>query len=240
MTSNTIFIFLLLLFVFGGIGIFVTNRKKEKNEKRHSWIKYSVYFLIVNTLFASIIYCPTLFSIFCILIVLGGGFELIRLQYQLTGHGFGMILLAYIPVSVLFCFFGFVEQNILSFTLLIVCSFDAFSQLSGQLLGKRKICPKISPEKTIGGTVGGTIISITVCVIAGCTMKWDVIFSSIIGLGIAVVSFAGDLSASYVKRQAGVKDFGRAFPGHGGFLDRFDSLILAGAFMYLFQLCCRL
>jgi len=60
-----------------------------------------------------------------------------------------------------------------------------------------------------------------------------------IGLGIAMASFLGDMAASYVKRQFGVKDFGRIFPGHGGFLDRFDSLILAGAFVYLFQLCYR-
>ena len=56
------------------------------------------------------------------------------------------------------------------------------------------------------------------------------------GLGVVFASFTGDLAASYVKRQFAVKDFSRIFPGHGGFLDRFDSFIFAGAFMYLFQL----
>jgi len=163
MTSkNILFIFLLFLFLLGGIGIFVTNRKKEQNERRNSWIKYSVYFLIINTLFVSMMYFPTLFSTFCILIVLGGAFEMIRLQrnsHQPVWYGF---FPAYLIAAVLFCIFSLESQDIQSFTLLTVCSFDAFSQLSGQLFGKRKICPRISPAKTIGGTIGGTIISIVV------------------------------------------------------------------------------
>ena len=238
MTSVFIFIFLLLLSILGGIGIFFTNRKKEQNERRNSWIKYFVYLLIVNTLFGSMMYCPVLFTAFCILIVLGGGFEMIRLQRS-SSQPAVVYFLAYIPVSVLFCFYGFENQNIQSFTLLAVCSFDAFSQLSGQLFGKRKICPRISPSKTIGGSIGGTIISMSVCVIAGSSMGWNNTLILTMGLGIAVASFLGDMAASYVKRQFGVKDFGRTFPGHGGFLDRFDSLILAGAFVYLFQLCYR-
>jgi len=63
--------------------------------------------------------------------------------------------------------------------------------------------------------------------------------ATIMGLGIASASFAGDLTASYVKRQFAVKDFGRTFPGHGGFLDRFDSFIFAGAFVYLFHSFCQ-
>ena len=238
MTAIFLFIFLLLLFIFGGIGIFVANRKKEQSEKRNSWIKYFVYFLIINTLFASIMYFPALFATFCFLIVLGGSYEMIRLQRSSQQPAI-MYLSAYVPVSLLFCLFGFENQDIQSFTLLTVCSFDAFSQLSGQLFGKRKICPRISPSKTIGGTIGGTMISMIVCVIAGRGMSWDMSLILMMGLGVALASFFGDMAASYVKRQFGVKDFGHTFPGHGGFLDRFDSLILAGAFVYLFQLCYR-
>jgi len=242
MTSFYLFIFLFLLFSLGGIGIMLANQKKRKCERRDSWIKYFVYFLIVNTLFASITYCPSLFSVFCVLIVLGGCFELIRLQHsshQLSYSEFSIFLTAYIALSVLFCLFGFWEQDTQLFTLLIVCSFDAFSQLSGQLFGKRKICPRISPAKMVGGTIGGTIISMIVCLIAGCNMGWKINTALVSGLVIVGASFIGDLAASYVKRRFGVKDFGQIFPGHGGFLDRFDSLILAGTFMYLLQWCYR-
>jgi len=238
MTSNILFSFLLFLFVLGAIGIFVTNLKKELQKRRNAWLKYSVYFLIVNTLFISIMYCQMLFSVLCALIVCGGVFELIRLQFsthQLKRLRFSIIFGIFIFVSLLFCLFGIGERDIQSFTLLIVCSFDAFSQLSGQLFGKRKICPHISPNKTVGGTIGGTFVSMVVSVIAGYHAGWDITHALVMGLGIAMASFAGDLSASYVKRQYAIKDFSRIFPEHGGFLDRFDSLIFAGAFVYLFQ-----
>ena len=239
MTPNILIIFLALLFLLGGIGIFVTNQKKERSERRNSWIKYVVYFFVISTLFASIIFFPALFGAFCILIVLGGGFEMIRLQRnscRLDWRVWSVYFSAYIAVSVLFCLFGFENQDIQLFTLITVCSFDAFSQISGQLFGKRKICPRISPAKTIGGTVGGAIVSMFVCVIAGRGMGWDLSLILPMGLGIAAFSFFGDIAASYVKRQCGVKDFGRVFPGHGGFLDRFDSLIVAGAFVNLLKL----
>jgi len=237
MTSSVLFIFLLFLFIFGGIGIFVINRKKEKLERQNAWVKYFVYFLIINTLFASMMYSRALSCTLFVLIVLGGCYELICLQlssYSLKCFRFSMFIGIFTIISLLFCLFGFGERDFQVFTLLIVCSFDAFSQISGQLFGKRKICPRISPGKTVSGTIGGTIISMMISIIAGYYTGWNIMKSSIMGLGISSASFTGDLSASYVKRQFGVKDFGRIFPGHGGFLDRFDSFIFAGAFVYLF------
>ena len=240
MTSNILFIFLLVLFVLGGMGNFVINLKKEKQERQNAWIKYFVYFLIVNTLFLSVMYCRILSCALFVLIVLGGGFELISLQlgsHQQKCFRFSIFFGVFTFLSLLFCCFGFGERDFQTFTLLIVCSFDAFSQLSGQLFGKRKICPLISPGKTVGGTIGGTIVSMMVSAIAGYLSGWDIIKVSIMGLGITSASFAGDLAASYVKRQFLVKDFSRIFPGNGGFLDRFDSFIFAGALVYLFQSC---
>jgi phosphatidate cytidylyltransferase len=242
MTPNVLFIFLLSLFILGGIGIIVVNLKKEKQERQNAWIKYAVYFLVVNTLFASMMYCRVLSHALFVLIVLGSSYELIRLQlgsHRLKCFRFSVFFGIFTLVSLLFCLFGFWEKDFQTFTLLIVCTFDAFSQLSGQLFGKRKICPRISPEKTVGGTIGGTVVSMIVSAIAGYHSGWDIMKVSIMGLCIASASFAGDLAASFVKRQFTVKDFGRTFPGHGGFLDRFDSFIFAGAFVYLFQFCWR-
>lgn len=242
MTVDYLFFFLLILFILGGIGIFIVDRRQGKNRRGKAWIKFFVYFLIVNVLFISVFYCTTLFRIFCALIIGGGGFELIRLQCSLQKIAFvkfGLFLLAYIITSVLFIIFSFSEQNILLFTLLIVCSFDAFSQLSGQLFGKRKICPRVSPNKTLGGTIGGIIVSGIVSMVVGYNMGWKISLSISMGIGIALASFAGDLSASYVKRQYNVKDFGCIFPEHGGILDRFDSLMFAGTFVCILQAFCR-
>lgn len=239
MTNNILLFIILSLSVVGGIGIGIVSRKKGKDERRKIWTKYIVYLLIIYTLFAAILYVPVLFRVLCVLVVLGGGIELTVLQRsgkRIPAGWFCLFVLLYLVMSILFCFFGYETQDILLFTLLIVCSFDAFSQLSGQLFGQRKICPNISPNKTLEGTIGGTVISLVVSIVVGQGMDWGIAYSSLLGLGIAASSFVGDLSASYVKRQYGVKDFSRIFPGHGGFLDRFDSLICAGAFVFLFQI----
>jgi phosphatidate cytidylyltransferase len=122
------------------------------------------------------------------------------------------------------------------YTLFIVCTFDAFCQIAGQLLGKNKIFPQISPNKTYEGLLGGFFISACTFFIIGKILDFTPFHTMIVGFGICVFSFTGDLAASWIKRKYGVKDFSSALPGHGGFLDRFDSLITAGAFVYLFHL----
>ncbi len=83
--------------------------------------------------------------------------------------------------------------------------------------------------------IGGIIVSLTIGIIIGQNINWEPGRAALSGIGIAAASFVGDLSASYVKRLYGVKDFGNILPEHGGILDRFDSFIFAGAFMYLSQ-----
>ncbi|RLD54525.1 MAG: hypothetical protein DRJ05_14495 [Bacteroidetes bacterium] len=111
--------------------------------------------------------------------------------------------------------------------------FDAFSQISGQLLGKRKLFPKISPNKTVEGLFGGFMASIFTSFMIRDLLGINEIQSVAIGFGVSLFAFAGDFLASYCKRKFGIKDFSNLIPGHGGFLDRFDSLILGGLFMYL-------
>ncbi len=108
---------------------------------------------------------------------------------------------------------------------------DAFALFAGMLFGKHKLAPKLSPKKTVEGSVGGFVGAVLGMVVYGLVLQtWfhlEVYYLSLVGYGLlgSLVSQVGDLSFSYVKRQYGLKDFGNIFPGHGGVLDRFDSVI---------------
>lgn len=116
---------------------------------------------------------------------------------------------------------------------------DTFAYFSGMLFGKHKLIPKISPNKTIEGAVGGVIGCVLMFFVYGFIVKslgYSVAFLPLFILSViaSVVSQFGDLSASLLKRQFGVKDFGNLIPGHGGMLDRIDSLIFIAPLCYYF------
>lgn len=115
---------------------------------------------------------------------------------------------------------------------------DTAAYFSGVFFGRHKLCPVISPQKTVEGAVGG---------ILGCGLAFLVmgaVYNSVYGDGIslaavflsgmvcAAVSEVGDLAASVIKREFGIKDYGTLFPGHGGIMDRCDSLIFVAPFVY--------
>ena len=108
---------------------------------------------------------------------------------------------------------------------------DAFALFAGMAFGKHKLAPELSPKKTVEGAVGGLVGAVICCLIYGAVMQFgfqlkvNYLFLAIYGLLGSLVSQLGDLSFSYIKRQYGLKDFGNIFPGHGGVLDRFDSVI---------------
>lgn len=113
---------------------------------------------------------------------------------------------------------------------------DTMAYLVGSLIGKTPLS-KISPKKTVEGTVGGIILCVTVAgLIIYCIYDLRIltIFSMMIAAICAVFGTAGDLLESKLKRMADVKDSGSFMPGHGGFLDRFDSLLIAVPFVWLY------
>lgn len=132
--------------------------------------------------------------------------------------------------------FSFLSQKTILFTFIIVSVFDAFSQVFGQLFGRTPILPKLSPNKTLEGFFGGFFSSLLSAFYLQFIIERSLGFSLILASGIAIYAFIGDLLASYLKRKFGIKDFTRLLPGQGGFLDRFDSLIMASVFVVLFEL----
>jgi phosphatidate cytidylyltransferase len=113
---------------------------------------------------------------------------------------------------------------------------DTFAYFSGRLFGKTKLIPDISPKKTVAGSVGG---------ILGCILvmyAYGMIFLNyipsyhfvIMGILCGTISQIGDLAASSIKRYVGVKDYGNIMPGHGGILDRFDSILFVAPVIYFY------
>ena len=97
---------------------------------------------------------------------------------------------------------------------------DIFAYFSGMLFGRHKLCPELSPKKTIEGAVGGVLGS--------------VLLSALFGFLASPVSMLGDLTASAYKRKMGIKDYGDLIPGHGGIMDRFDSVLFTAPFVYYY------
>src|SRR5699024_7893261 len=94
---------------------------------------------------------------------------------------------------------------------------------------------KVSPKKTWEGTIGGVILTVVViCLIAYFTKRMSTVDAGIMSAIAAITGTVGDLFESKLKRMAGVKDSGSIMPGHGGFLDRFDSLLFASVFVWLY------
>lgn len=121
-----------------------------------------------------------------------------------------------------------------------VWMFDTFSYFGGKLWGSRPIAPLTSPNKTWEGFITGLVGGTLGVVVAGLYMDWINWWQSIVvGVVICLSAYIGDLFESMVKRDAGVKDSGRILLGHGGVLDRFDSLLFAslGAYLATTWLC---
>lgn len=116
---------------------------------------------------------------------------------------------------------------------------DAGAYAIGKPFGKHKLIPDVSPNKTIEGAVGGSVV----CILSFCLYGFviGIIFDAtpqyipliIIGLVMSIISQCGDLIASLIKRKHNVKDYGNIFPGHGGVMDRFDSIIATAPFLYM-------
>ncbi|WP_077367517.1 phosphatidate cytidylyltransferase [Anaerosalibacter sp. Marseille-P3206] len=112
---------------------------------------------------------------------------------------------------------------------------DTFAYIFGNLFGKNKLCPDLSPNKTIEGSLGGILGSIILTTIFSKYFKlgpmWKMILLSIIA---SILAQFGDLTASKIKRITGIKDYGYIMPGHGGILDRFDSILFTAPVVYYY------
>lgn len=131
------------------------------------------------------------------------------------------------------------------FALICALATDSGAQLAGMAFGKHKMSPNISPKKTVEGAVGGVIFSLILNFVAILLYnkfanvpisKGSIIVLMCFALPISILGMMGDLTASVLKRNFGVKDFGKIFPGHGGVMDRFDSSLFTLSATYALTL----
>jgi len=227
-----IYLVILIYYLLGTVGIYFINRKKDSETRRQACIKHFTYFFLISLLFFSIAIEVTVFRYFAVVIIIAGFFELSKL-YIKSGYSHTIFFVASLAVlavlSAGFFLFSGMGQGLILFSFLILCIFDGFSQVTGQLFGKRKLFPEISPNKTVEGLIGGATVSILSALVFRNIIPADWPMALITASVVVLFAFGGDAAKSLYKRKYNVKDFSRLIPGHGGFLDRFDSLIAGGA-----------
>ena len=177
-----------------------------------------------------------------VLVLLFGSFA-IELKYhdvmkasQVSWAFFGGLAVPYLLLSLLRIFQMHYHHGsfIVLLPLLAAWGADTCALFSGMLFGKHKLAPVVSPKKTVEGLIGG-LVTCTVLfgVLAALDLEMPLWSAVVLGAVGAVLGEIGDLSFSVIKRQTGIKDYGHIFPGHGGVLDRFDSVLFVAPFAEL-------
>ena len=127
----------------------------------------------------------------------------------------------------------YMENGVYIFGLVFIAAWtcDVFAYFTGRIFGKHKLAPHLSPKKTVEGSVGGVVFAVIGCVLYGLiiekvsTLNASYLTLALIGLILSIVSQIGDLWASLIKREHGIKDYSQMMPGPGGIMDRFDSIL---------------
>lgn len=172
--------------------------------------------------------------------VLYGIFAVIMILINHKEFDLGKISLIYgfpIPFAVAFYFLNVIigsDSGIYYLLLLLnfssVCDMGAY--FTGVTIGKHKLCPEISPKKTVEGAIGGIVSSLVFTVIISLLFQKFSIAVLLLTIPFCVLGMLGDLFASAIKRSVGLKDYGNLISGHGGIMDRLDSIIMIAPLMF--------
>lgn len=234
--------FIVIAYLLALIGLFELIRM-YKPKGIFTYLLFSILFLV------ALIYPSSTITFFDLILDKGDIFLLLGLfllsltvftknKFNFNDAGFLLITTMYIGLS----FFYLIEVrsaglNYLLFILFVIWSTDSGAYFFGKAFGKRKLWPEISPNKTIGGALGGVLMAMVVGIIFQVVYPFDFSLVVIIlyALLISVVGQVGDLVASGFKRHYDIKDAGSLFPGHGGVLDRLDSLIFVMLVLYIIE-----
>lgn len=194
---------------------------------------YFIGYIGSTAIFASFLFNIELLNVILTILILSSlASSVFFREIKLEDISITLIGILYIPF-LLFHIIHLSDTKYIWLIFIIAFGTDTFAYMTGNLVGKRKLCPRVSPNKTIEGSIGGIMGSIILSLIYSNIYKlgdlWIIIIISFIG---SIIAQMGDLTASMIKRQVGIKDYGFIMPGHGGVLDRFDSIIFTAPLIY--------
>ena len=217
---------------------------------------FSAYFAVENGMVYLLSLSALVFA-FLMYTMAVGVFSKGRLGFSVISELFVMVAYVVISFSSM-ALIRYVNMDVGLYVLILVLVVswvtDSCAYIVGSLFGKHKLIPEVSPKKTVEGAIGGVVFAALFCLIYGflvdiifCGMTLnvfgtDIVFANInvnyialalMGIILPVVSQLGDLTASLIKREYGVKDYGKIFPGHGGIMDRFDSVIAVSTILLI-------
>jgi phosphatidate cytidylyltransferase len=187
-----------------------------------NWIDFNLF----------LVFIPLFLLVFIPVLIRKNGNPIIDVAITVMGW-----LYVVLPFSIFLFIYELPNSNaewlIISGMFLIIWSNDTFAYLSGRFFGKHKLFERISPKKTWEGSIGGFIFAVIAGLVYAFFTEQSFVFW---GVGACIVSIAGvigDLIESKIKRVTEVKDSGNIMPGHGGILDRFDAIMFAAPFFYV-------
>jgi phosphatidate cytidylyltransferase len=231
--------FTLVVSLIGMHEFFTVIKEKKINALTYiSYILCIIYYILLNNTMnfhtVILLLVAVVFIMLCI--------PVINVKYNFTD--ISTSIFAFIYIAVFFSFIVLVNNKVngnylvwLIFISSWLC--DTTAYYVGRYFGKNKLCPKVSPKKTIEGSIGGLLGSAAACGIFGFIIRplgvdITLIHFILIGLICGVFCQFGDLTASSIKRYVNVKDYSNLIPGHGGILDRFDSILFASVVVYYY------
>lgn len=234
--------FLLITYVLASIALFELTRMYNKR-------KQTTYLLISIVFFWMLLYphgeitissfVVTKFDIIILFIaVLLAMTVFSKNKFTFDHASFLLLATTFIGTAFYYLLVARIEGlNYFLFILFIIWATDSGAYFIGKFFGKRKLWPEISPNKTIGGAIGGILFGVIVSILFQLIYPFDKSFTAVIVIAIviSIVGQLGDLVASAIKRHYKVKDFGKIFPGHGGILDRLDSLLFVLIILHIIQ-----
>jgi phosphatidate cytidylyltransferase len=197
-----------------------------------------IYYLMLGNTFNFRVF--TFYLVSCVLILLC--IPVINTKYNFIDAAVTALGFIYIPVFFSFIYLVDIKLNGNKLVWLIFLSSwacDTTAYYIGRYFGKTKLCPEVSPKKTVEGSIGGFFGSIIACTLTGYIftlqgLNINIINYVLIGALCGILGQLGDLVASSIKRYCNVKDYSNLIPGHGGILDRFDSILFASLVVYYY------
>jgi phosphatidate cytidylyltransferase len=230
----------LMMIMLGGFGVgavlmMLAGLQASPEVRQRRWLKFFGYFVIVTIVLG----CATLgrpwMAGLALVITVAGVWELQAAAARIRENGSARVgpiwgVYALLSLGLLTTVFS-VAPQIVAFLYLTVAAFDGFSEVTGHVFGRRALIPAVSPGKTQEGLLGGEIGAIAIALLLRDLAGLNIAGAAALGAVTGACALAGDLSASWVKRRAGIKDFSALLPGQGGMLDRFDSFIGAAGLL---------